>query len=442
MKTLLNFFFLISLLINAFYSNAQSEKIDTLLIKERYIGQGNFPSIASSSSFKPDDEAKNKYIGIPQGMDTFQLSFKPFDTQQYHYDRFKKGLISEDDLMKRLVSPTDTLALSKTIIKHRVGIFTGLKGKDKLVIVDANNNYNFSDDKILQFDTAYYANKNSYKILDSLPMVEMKYEMFTGVNVQTGTNNFKIAAYDSHFSYQNDMDRKLDVFYLNNDYNLGKLNINDKYFGFEIDTRKNTLVLPLDSMKSKYLKKDNFTYQINEKFTANGSIFSVFKISRLRDTLFLKNWGKGDVVEGNKLGMLSRPFCKKSIEDSLVCLEKLRGKYVLIDFWGTWCKPCIASIPDVKKIRDAFSTNDLEIISLAADNDLEKVKAFVKQRDMNWIHLQQALNSKDLDALTVLFNVNLFPTTILIDRNGLIIEKGSGTEFVESLYGKLKVVLK
>lgn len=442
MKTLFKFFLLIGLSINALYSDAQSERIDTILIKERYAGQGNFPSITPSSSFRLDDDAKNKYIGIPQGMDTFKLSFKPFDIQQYFYDRFKKGLISEADLMKKLSNLSDTLSLSKTSIKHRVGIFTGLKGKEKIVIVDTNNNYDFSDDKVFQFDTAYYANKKPFSILDSLPMVDMKYEISSGVNVQTRTSNFKIAAYCNNFSYQNDIDRKLDVFYIDNDYNLGKLNIDEKYYGFELDKRRNILVLPLDSIKSKYLKKENFIYEINEKFVLKGTIFSIFKISRLSDTLFLKNWGKGNFVEGNKLGMLSRNFCKQSINDSLVCLEKLRGKYVLIDFWGTWCQPCIASIPDLKKMRDAFSTNDLEIISLAADNNLEKVKAFVKQRSMNWIHLQQALNSKELDDLTILFNVNTFPTTILIDKNGLIIERGSGVDFVESMYHKLKVVLK
>jgi thiol-disulfide isomerase/thioredoxin len=196
-------------------------------------------------------------------------------------------------------------------------------------------------------------------------------------------------------------------------------------------------------MKSRFLNRENQTYTLDEKFIANSNIYSIHKISRLKDTLFLKHWGKGNYVEGHRRGMKAFPFCQQSIENTPICLEQLRGKYVLLDFWGTWCKPCIASIPDLKKMRNGFTNSELEIISVAKDDNLEKVKEYIKRYEMNWAHLQEANNNtSDINVLTTIFKVNVYPTTILIDKNGFIIERGSGSDFVEKLYDKLKVVLK
>lgn len=448
MKTLFKLYLIIGLLIHSTFAFSQSEKIDTILIK-RQVGKGEFNSAIQTSSFRIDDEDRLKYIGMPKGMDTFRLTFKPFDVKQYYYDRFKRGTVTLQDMKKRFNDDIDTLLLSKDFIKHRVGVYSGLKGKNKVIIVDANNNFDFSDDKVLEFDTTVYFKKKLSEVSKKEPSIDLKYEIFYDSKVLPRISTVKILPYSETFSFKDEMDKKLIVYI--NSFSCYKtvLDINGKSYCAELNFDDNMALqsdemyfLPIDSLKSTNIEKENFIFKTNEKFVENGNIFSIFKISRFADTLFLKNWGKGEYVEGNKLGMRSLPFCKQSIEDLPICSEKLKGKYVLIDFWGTWCGPCIASIPDIKKIRDTFSENDLEIISVAADNNLEKVKMFIKERGMNWTHLQQEKISKNKEDLTSIFNVFAFPTTILIDEKGLIVDRGSGSDFVNELYDKLKKMLK
>ncbi len=448
MKTLFKLYLIIGLLIHSTFAFSQSEKIDTILIN-RHVGKGEFSSVTPTSDFRMDDEGRLKYIGMPKGMDTFRLTFKPFDVKQYYYDRFKSGKITLQDMKKRFNDDIDTLMLSKDFIKYRVGVFSGLKGKNKVIIVDANNNFDFSDDKVIEFDTTVYFKKKLSEVSIKEPSIYLKYEIFYESRVLPRISTVKILPYSETSSFKDEMDKKLAVYINSFSYYKTVLDINGKSYYIELNHNDNNvsqtkeiLLLPLDSLNKSTIKRENFTFKTNEKFAANGNIFSIFKISRFADTLFLKNWGKGEYVDGNKLGMRSLPFCKQSIEDLPICSEKLKGKYVLIDFWGTWCGPCIASIPDIKKIRDAFSENDLEIISVAADNNLEKVKMFIKERGMNWTHLQQENNSKNKDDLTSIFNVSAFPTTILIDEKGLIVDRGSGSDFVNELYDKLKKMLK
>jgi thiol-disulfide isomerase/thioredoxin len=436
MKTTLKFYALIPLMLNAFCLLGQTERIDTILINEKHIGQGNLVATTPFSTFRPDDEDKDKYVGMPTQMDSFRLDFLPFDVQQFYYDRLKRGKISYAEILKRTRSGMDTSVLSKDFIKYRVGVFSGIKGNIKTIILDANNNLDFSDDRVLKFDTAYQPKGNLRDFVDSLPTVEVKFEVFNGGKIQTKTKSVKVFPFSKGYSNTS----KLDNYYVQNDYNVGVSN----FYCFEMDKGRNDVfIVTLDSMKSRFLSRENHTYTIDEKFIANSNIYSIHKISRLKDTLFLKHWGKGNYVEGHRKGMKAFPFCQQTIENAPICLEKLRGKYVLLDFGGTWCKPCIASIPDLKKIRDGFTNNELEIISVAKDDNLGKVKEYIQRYEMNWTHLQEANSSSgDTNAMTTIFKVNVYPTTILIDKNGYIIERGSGTEFVEKLYDKLKVVLK
>jgi hypothetical protein len=214
MKTSLKFYTLIALMLNSFCLLGQTERIDTILINEKHIGQGNLFSTTAFSSFMPDDGDKDKYVGMPNQMDSFRLDFLPFDVQQFYYDRLKRGKISYAEIPKRARNGMDTSVLSKDFIKHRVGIFTGIKGNIKTVILDANNNFDFSDDKVLQFDTAYQPKREILDFVDSLPTVEVKYEVFNGGKIQTKTKSVKVFPFSKGY----DTPDKLYNYYVQNDY--------------------------------------------------------------------------------------------------------------------------------------------------------------------------------------------------------------------------------
>ena len=97
-------------------------------------------------------------------------------------------------------------------------------------------------------------------------------------------------------------------------------------------------------------------------------------------------------------------------------ISNYRGKIVLLDFWGTWCGPCIASIPELVDMKKQYS-GDFEILSFAVDEKLSDVTEFQKDTDMPWAHWFVGTGK---DTFIRDWSISAFPTYMLIDKNGQI----------------------
>ncbi|MEM7475641.1 MAG: redoxin domain-containing protein, partial [Planctomycetota bacterium] len=102
----------------------------------------------------------------------------------------------------------------------------------------------------------------------------------------------------------------------------------------------------------------------------------------------------------------------ETVEGEKVSLAELEGKVVLIDFWGTWCGPCVAEIPVLKKIHGALNDKGFEIIGVAAD-DPGSLRRFLKKNDMPWPSIVDA----DGDY-SDRFKINAYPTFLLVNAKG------------------------
>lgn len=113
-------------------------------------------------------------------------------------------------------------------------------------------------------------------------------------------------------------------------------------------------------------------------------------------------------------------------------LASLRGKYVIIDFWGTWCGPCISGMPKMKEYLDKYSSK-LEIVGIAQESDDgTNWKNFInKNPNYKWHHVL----SRNNEDYILKFNVAGFPTKILVDPQGKIVSRtvGEGEEFYAEL---------
>ena len=139
-------------------------------------------------------------------------------------------------------------------------------------------------------------------------------------------------------------------------------------------------------------------------------------------------------VEGAKLAAVGAPCPSVKGEDvhgNPFNLKDLQGKYIILDFWGTWCGHCLAGVPAMRAFRDA-NAGKLLIVGIANDKDVEKVKACMKQHGMDWVSLMQMQGETDLVAK---FNVQGYPTKIVVDPRGTIVYRGSGEsdEFYEEV---------
>lgn len=103
-------------------------------------------------------------------------------------------------------------------------------------------------------------------------------------------------------------------------------------------------------------------------------------------------------------------------------LEDLKGKYVYVDVWATWCGPCRAEIPSLQKIEEKYHDKKIAFVSISVDaeKDFEKWKTFVKDKNLGGIQLyaDKSWNSDFIKA----FAINSIPRFILIDPNGTVVD--------------------
>ncbi len=115
--------------------------------------------------------------------------------------------------------------------------------------------------------------------------------------------------------------------------------------------------------------------------------------------------------------------------------ENMRGRYLLLNFWATWCKPCVDEMPRLHALYKESRRSELEILSLSFDRrESDIVKFRRKYWHMPWLHTLLAAGRKS--KLAQLMEVQSLPKTILVDPNGLILAVGTSlldTSFIQKL---------
>lgn len=118
-------------------------------------------------------------------------------------------------------------------------------------------------------------------------------------------------------------------------------------------------------------------------------------------------------------------FSRKDQFGKSIKLSDFKGKLVLLDFWGSWCKPCRETHPHLKELYQRYKDKGLEILAVAeekgsslAENE-KSWRAAIKKDDINWVHVMNA-GGKDLDIVKA-YGITGFPTKILLDKEGKIL---------------------
>jgi thiol-disulfide isomerase/thioredoxin len=107
-----------------------------------------------------------------------------------------------------------------------------------------------------------------------------------------------------------------------------------------------------------------------------------------------------------------------------VSLTDFNGKYVLLDFWGHWCAPCIRALPSIKALHENY-LGKLQIIGIAAEHpdDREKWLKIIKDSNLNWLQLSEF--QFDKGKVVNDYSISAFPTYFLLDKSGIIISKAT-----------------
>lgn len=122
--------------------------------------------------------------------------------------------------------------------------------------------------------------------------------------------------------------------------------------------------------------------------------------------------------ESLKAGSPSPTFNCSDINGKMVSLESLRGKYVYIDVWATWCGPCRGELPYMTKLEEAYAGKDIHFVSLSCDQNKSAWEKRIQKGDMKGIQLHMG----NKDEFMTKYIINGIPRFILLDREGKIIK--------------------
>jgi thiol-disulfide isomerase/thioredoxin len=129
-------------------------------------------------------------------------------------------------------------------------------------------------------------------------------------------------------------------------------------------------------------------------------------------------------------------FTLKDLSGKAFKLSSLKGKYVIVDFWGTWCINCIKGFPKMKEYYAAHK-NKLAVVSVDCNDTDARWKAGVKKHGLPWVNVY---NPKGAGDITKKLGVTAFPTKLLINPQGKLVKAFVGE--TDDLYTELNKLLK
>lgn len=126
-------------------------------------------------------------------------------------------------------------------------------------------------------------------------------------------------------------------------------------------------------------------------------------------------------------------------EGNTFTLSSLRGKWVVLDFWATWCGPCIASMPHLKEYYQKYA-GKFEIVGIANQSEEAAWENMVKDMELPWINVINPKGVSKEKDLTNIYNIEGFPTYIILNKEGKIHKEYLGAQ--PDFYKELDTILK
>lgn len=331
---------------------------------------------------------------------------------------------------------TDEKADSISAKKQKIYIYVGLNEErtEKYVIVDCNHNLDFGDEKLYTFSLKDYDipsyTKEQYALCPQIK-VKMAFKdcpdcCIIDLVINPFYSDKSKSKYDSEDQYH------LDTGIFTNFYQQGILDIGGKRV-FINESKSSDYNLPCPYEPINALSAYRF-YQWEDtispmKYSLGDTISLVGRKIHIRafdnNRLYLDEIGAAP--DSSRVGSYLPDLYSIGLSDSTtIHLNSLmKGKYVFIDFWGSWCGPCIASLPVLREFYDKVKgRSDVLILGIALEHkrDIDKLKKIIKEKNVSWTNVWNNISTrKSLGSVHGKLRIEDFPTYMIIDKEGKIV---------------------
>ena len=312
-------------------------------------------------------------------------------------------------------------------INNTIFLIIGDKNeKEKICIVDANNNHDFSD------DYQYIIKKNlNHRDTNIAEPISFNYNYHN--QILQRAIYLRPNFYPGSLRFSNPLEQKYFVTFSLAEYKTGDFRFNNQEYSIAAVMATPRAIYDTETVFSVVKAKNTFPsnlrldyYRSNQRIFIENSIFKISRISPRGDSVYIncEVYDNSKKI-GFKIGDYAPNIISKTLEGKIFNLNDYTDKFKLIDFWGTWCVPCIKLIPSIRRIHTKYK--NLLVVSIACEDKESQIAiSMIKKYKMNWINLYEPFKGKQ--SIIKAFEVYKFPTTFLIDLNGVILFRGESED--------------